>query len=127
MASDGKPQERYQLYHEEKAKGGIGLTMFGGSSSVALDSPAAPWNQISVADDSVVPFFQQFADRVHKHGAKLMIQLTHMGRRTKLGHGELVPYGLSRRSASGTGIPHDPEGDRGRGDRPHREGASRRP
>ncbi|GBD50375.1 NADH:flavin oxidoreductase [Methylopila sp. Yamaguchi] len=80
---DGKPQERYQLYHAEKAKGGIGLTMFGGSSSVALDSPAAPWNQISVADDSVVPFFQQFADRVHAHGAKLMIQLTHMGRRTK--------------------------------------------
>ncbi|SON53611.1 putative N-methylproline demethylase [Hartmannibacter diazotrophicus] len=80
---DGKPQERYQLYHAEKAKGGIGLTMFGGSSSVALDSPAAPWNQISVADDSVVPYFQEFADRVHRHGAKLMIQLTHMGRRTK--------------------------------------------
>ncbi len=80
---DGKPQERYQLYHEEKAKGGIGLTMFGGSSSVALDSPAAPWNQVSVADDGVVPFFQEFSDRVHKHGAKLMIQLTHMGRRTK--------------------------------------------
>jgi dimethylglycine catabolism A len=80
---DGKPQERYQLYHEEKAKGGIGLTMFGGSSSVAPDSPAAPWNQISVADDSVVPFFQEFSERVHRHGAKLMIQLTHMGRRTK--------------------------------------------
>ena len=81
--SDGKPKERYQLYHEEKAKGGIGLTMFGGSSSVALDSPAAPWNQISVADDSVIPFFQEFADRIHRHGAALMIQLTHMGRRTK--------------------------------------------
>ncbi|MCB8838374.1 NADH:flavin oxidoreductase [Aurantimonas sp. VKM B-3413] len=80
---DGKPQERYQLYHEEKAKGGIGLTMFGGSSSVALDSPAAPWNQISVADDAVVPFFREFSDRIHRHGAKLMIQLTHMGRRTK--------------------------------------------
>ena len=80
---DGKPQERYQLYHEEKARGGIGLTMFGGSSSVAPDSPAAPWNQISVADDGVVPYFQQFSDRVHRHGAKLMIQLTHMGRRTK--------------------------------------------
>src|SRR5436309_2123591 len=60
---DGKPQERYQLYHAEKAKGGIGLTMFGGSSSVAVDSPAAPWNQISVADDSVIPFFRQFSDR----------------------------------------------------------------
>ncbi|MFK8250357.1 oxidoreductase [Ancylobacter terrae] len=80
---DGKPQERYQLYHMEKAKGGIGLTMFGGSSSVAIDSPAAPWNQISVADDSVIPYFRQFAERVHAHGAKLMIQLTHMGRRTK--------------------------------------------
>ncbi|MCB4770975.1 NADH:flavin oxidoreductase [Ancylobacter sp. Lp-2] len=80
---DGKPQERYQLYHAEKARGGIGLTMFGGSSSVALDSPATPWAQISVADDSVIPYFQQFAERVHAHGAKLMIQLTHMGRRTK--------------------------------------------
>ncbi|RFC65179.1 FAD-dependent oxidoreductase [Fulvimarina endophytica] len=83
FGKDGKPQERYQLYHEEKAKGGIGLSMFGGSSSVSLDSPATPWNQISVADDSVVPFFQSFSERMHKHGAKLMIQLTHMGRRTK--------------------------------------------
>ena len=80
---DGKPQERYQLYHAEKAKGGIGLTMFGGSSSVAIDSPAAPWAQISVADDSVIPHFERFTERVHAHGAKLMIQLTHMGRRTK--------------------------------------------
>ncbi|WP_062227756.1 FAD-dependent oxidoreductase [Aureimonas frigidaquae] len=80
---DGKPQERYQLYHEEKAKGGIGLTMFGGSSSVAIDSPATPWAQISVADDSVIPFFQSFSERIHRHGAKLMIQLTHMGRRTR--------------------------------------------
>ncbi|WP_114391189.1 NADH:flavin oxidoreductase [Notoacmeibacter marinus] len=80
---DGKPKERYQLYHAEKAKGGIGLTMFGGSSSVALDSPATPWAQISVADDSVIPYFQSFAERVHGHGAKLMIQLTHMGRRTR--------------------------------------------
>lgn len=80
---DGKPQERYQLYHEEKAKGGIGLTMFGGSSSVALDSPATPWNQVSVTDDDIIPFFQSFAERIHRHGAKLMIQLTHMGRRTR--------------------------------------------
>src|SRR3954451_8555179 len=81
--SDGKPKERYQLYHEEKARGGIGLTMFGGSSSTAPDSPAAPWNQISVADDGVIPYFQEFSDRVHRHGAALMVQLTHMGRRTK--------------------------------------------
>ena len=80
---DGRPQERYQLYHEEKAKGGIGLTMFGGSSSVSPDSPATPWNQISVADDGVIEHFRQFSERVHVHGAALMIQLTHMGRRTR--------------------------------------------
>lgn len=79
----GKPKDRYQLYHAEKARGGIGLTMFGGSSSVDCDSPATPWNQIAVSDDSIIPYFQQFADRVHAYGGKLMIQLTHMGRRTR--------------------------------------------
>lgn len=79
----GRPGLRYQLYHEEKARGGIALTMFGGSSSVAPDSPAAPWNQISVADDGIIPHFQAFAERIHRHGAALMIQLTHMGRRTR--------------------------------------------
>lgn len=80
---DGKPQQRYQLYHEEKAKGGIGLAMFGGSASVSLDSPYTPWSQLSVSDDSIIPFFQEFADRIHRHGAGLMCQLTHMGRRTR--------------------------------------------
>ena len=80
---DGKPQERYQLYHEEKAKGGIGLAMFGGSSSVSIDSPASMWSQLSVADDSIIPYFKQFSARLHRHGARLMCQLTHMGRRTR--------------------------------------------
>ena len=34
LEDGGLPTERYQLYHEEKAKGGIALTMFGGSSNV---------------------------------------------------------------------------------------------
>ncbi len=78
---DGKPQERYQLYHEEKAKGGIGLSIFGGSTTVAIDSPANEYNQISAADDSVIPYFKEFAERMHRHGAKLMVQLTHIGRK----------------------------------------------
>ena len=39
MVDDHMPQDRYQAYHEEKAKGGIGLSMFGGSSTVSIDSP----------------------------------------------------------------------------------------
>lgn len=83
FADGGMPGERLQLYHTEKAKGGIGLTMFGGSSSVAPDSPAAWWSGISLENDSVIPHLQGFSKRVHDAGAALMVQMTHMGRRTR--------------------------------------------
>src|SRR5687768_4343707 len=71
----GNPMERYQRYHEEKAKGGLALTMFGGSSMV---SPDSSWGggQISVSDDSVVPHLRQFSDRIHAHGAAIMCQIS---------------------------------------------------
>jgi len=80
LEEDGMPAERYQLYHEEKARGGIGLTMFGGSSNVAPDSPNV-FRQLNVGDDRIVPYFRSFSDRVHAHGAALMCQITHLGRR----------------------------------------------
>lgn len=80
LEEGGMPKERYQLYHEEKAKGGIGLTMFGGSSNVAPDSPNI-FRQLNVGTDEIIPWLRQFADRVHAHGAALMIQITHLGRR----------------------------------------------
>ena len=76
----GMPTERYQLYHEEKAKGGIGLTMFGGSSNVDVDSPNI-FRQLNVGVDEIVPHLRQFSDRIHRHGAALMVQITHLGRR----------------------------------------------
>jgi 2,4-dienoyl-CoA reductase-like NADH-dependent reductase (Old Yellow Enzyme family)/thioredoxin reductase len=77
---NGLPKERYQLYHAEKAYGGIGLTMFGGSSNVAPDSPNV-FRQLNVGNDSIIPYFRQFAERIHALGAKLMCQITHLGRR----------------------------------------------
>src|SRR3712207_1871284 len=79
---DGLPRLRYQLYHEEKAKGGLALTMFGGSSSVAADSPSS-FGQIDISHERIVPVLQEFAARVHRHGCALMIQITHAGRRTR--------------------------------------------
>ena len=75
----GKPKERYQIYHEEKARGGIGLTMFGGSTGVSIDSKL-DWGALSAHDDTIIPYFREFAERIHRHGAKLMVQITHMGR-----------------------------------------------
>ena len=40
------PAESYRLYHVEKAKGGIGLTMIGGSAVVAPDSPQARYRKL---------------------------------------------------------------------------------
>ena len=81
-AEDRMPKLRYQLYHEEKARGGIALTMIGGSANVAIDSPST-FGQLYVGDDSIIPYFRQLADRVHNHGAAVMSQITHMGRRTE--------------------------------------------
>ena len=81
-AQDGKPKKHYQLYHEEKAKGGIALTMFGGSSNIAPDSASVFGGQIYVGDDTIVPYFKEFSERIHRHGAALICQITHMGRRT---------------------------------------------
>ena len=80
MDDDGMPGERYQRYHEEKAKGGLALTMFGGSSNVAPDSPSV-FNQLRVDHDRVIPYLQSFSDRIHARGAALMCQITHLGRR----------------------------------------------
>jgi 2,4-dienoyl-CoA reductase-like NADH-dependent reductase (Old Yellow Enzyme family) len=79
---DGLPQEQYQRYHEEKARGGIGLTIFGGSSIVSVDSPAT-FGQIDLSNDRVIPYLHSLADRVHTHGALTWCQITHMGRRTR--------------------------------------------
>ena len=59
---DKHPKLRYQLYHEEKAKGGLALTMFGGSSNIAPDSPSA-FGQIYIGDDSIVPVLREFSER----------------------------------------------------------------
>ena len=80
MDDAGMPAERYQRYHEEKAKGGIALSMFGGSSNVAPDSPNT-FGQLNVSDDACIAYLQQFSERMHSHGAALMCQISHLGRR----------------------------------------------
>ncbi len=80
-SEDGMPKERYQLYHEAKAKGGLAMTMFGGSASIAPDSPSV-FGQLNLATDDIIPYFREFSDRIHKYDCGLICQLSHMGRRT---------------------------------------------
>ena len=80
LQKDEFPQDAYQAYHEEKARGGIALSMFGGSSNVAIDSPNI-FNQLNVGTDAIIPHLQRFSQRMHDQGAALMCQITHLGRR----------------------------------------------
>jgi len=87
---EGMPTDRYRLYHEEKAKGGVALTMTAGSAVVAEDSPPA-FGNLHAYKDEIVPWIQRLTDGVHEHGAACMIQITHMGRRTGFAQGDWLP------------------------------------
>ncbi|HXW27109.1 MAG TPA: NADH:flavin oxidoreductase [Xanthobacteraceae bacterium] len=80
-SEDGMPKDRYRLYHVEKAKGGIALTMTAGSAVVSADSPPAFGNLLAYKDE-IVPWMRRLSDECHAHGAAVMIQITHLGRRT---------------------------------------------
>ena len=87
---DGMPKDRYRAYHAERAKAGVALTMTAGSAAVSKDSPPV-FNNILAYKDEVVPWIQNLTDGVHEHGCAVMIQLTHLGRRTNWNKGDWLP------------------------------------
>ncbi|MRG57486.1 NAD(P)-binding protein [Phyllobacterium sp. SYP-B3895] len=87
---DGMPKERYLAYTVERAKGGIALTMTAGSAAVSRDSPPV-FNNLLAYKDEIVPWIRRMSDAVHEEGAAIMIQLTHLGRRTRWDKGDWLP------------------------------------
>jgi 2,4-dienoyl-CoA reductase-like NADH-dependent reductase (Old Yellow Enzyme family)/threonine dehydrogenase-like Zn-dependent dehydrogenase len=89
-SEDGMPKDRYRLYHVEKAKGGVALTMTAGSAVVSRDSPPAFGNLLAWQDE-IVPWLRRLADECHDHGTAVMIQITHLGRRTSWSKADWLP------------------------------------
>ncbi|MBY6115733.1 NADH:flavin oxidoreductase [Mameliella alba] len=87
---DGMPKDRYAAYHAARAKGGVALAMTAGSAAVSKDSPPV-FNNVLAYKDEVVPWIRRLTDGVHEHGAAVMIQLTHLGRRTTWSKGNWLP------------------------------------
>jgi N-methyl-L-proline demethylase len=87
---DGMPKDRYRLYHLERAKGGVALTMTAGSAAVSRDSPPV-FNNILAYKDEVVGWMKNLTDDCHEQGCAVMIQLTHLGRRTRWDKGDWMP------------------------------------
>lgn len=93
---DGMPKERYAAYHAERAKAGVALAMTAGSAAVSKDSPPV-FNNVLAYRDDVVPWIQALTDGCHEHGCAVMIQLTHLGRRTGWNKGDWLPSVSSSR------------------------------
>jgi 2,4-dienoyl-CoA reductase-like NADH-dependent reductase (Old Yellow Enzyme family)/thioredoxin reductase len=87
---DGMPKDKYRAYHVERCKGGVALTMTAGSAAVSKDSPPV-FNNILAYRDEVVGWLKKLTDECHDHGAAVMIQLTHLGRRTGWSKGDWLP------------------------------------
>ncbi|NQD92845.1 NADH:flavin oxidoreductase [Pseudomonas sp. CrR25] len=87
---DGMPKALYRAYHVERAKAGVALTMTAGSAAVSRDSPPV-FNNILAYKDEVVGWMKDLTDECHEHGAAVMIQLTHLGRRTRWDKGDWLP------------------------------------
>jgi 2,4-dienoyl-CoA reductase-like NADH-dependent reductase (Old Yellow Enzyme family)/thioredoxin reductase len=72
--------DRYIRYHEHKARGGCGVVMMFGSSSIHPTS-VNDWGEVNNWDDGIVPQFQRMSEAIHRHGALCLSQISHRGRR----------------------------------------------
>ena len=75
---DGSVGERLIAYHEEQAKGGVGL-IISGVTGVAWPVGCVAMGQTAISEDKFIPGLKQLTDRVHAHGAKIAAQLHHGG------------------------------------------------
>ena len=77
--TNGKPTERLMDYYEERAKGGVGM-IIPGICRVNDMGGASTFTQLAMSHDYQIEPMHEFAERLHRHGAKLCIQLHHPGR-----------------------------------------------
>ncbi len=75
----GFPTQKLMDYYEERAKGGAGLIMTE-ITRVNDMTGAGAFAQLSASSDKCIVPFRELADRIHKHGAKIFVQLHHPGR-----------------------------------------------
>ena len=77
--TNGKPTEMLMDYYEERAKGGVGL-IIPGVTRVNDTRGTFSFTQLAMSHDYHIEPMREFAERIHRHGAKLGIQLHHPGR-----------------------------------------------
>jgi len=75
LGSGGMPSERLIRYHAERAKGGAGFIVV---EIAGVHHTAS--SDLKAWDEKTIPAYRALTDAVHEHGAKIALQLGHMGR-----------------------------------------------
>jgi 2,4-dienoyl-CoA reductase-like NADH-dependent reductase (Old Yellow Enzyme family)/thioredoxin reductase len=79
----GQPSDAHVAYHEERARGGVGLIVF--ESQAIHPTGKMSRRFVNAWDPAVVPMLRKVTNAVHAQGAKIFSQLTHGGH-TSLEH-----------------------------------------
>lgn len=77
--ADGMLTEANLDHYEQRAAGGAGLLILE-TSAVAYPVGATSRHQPALSTDACIPGLTALADRVHAHGAKVIVQACHHGR-----------------------------------------------
>ncbi|PLW68792.1 FAD-dependent oxidoreductase [Pseudohalioglobus lutimaris] len=77
--TDGSCSERLLAYYEERARGGAGLLVLETSAACFPNGSTMP-NTVGFSKDEFLPGLTDLANRVHRHGAKIVAQLNHGGK-----------------------------------------------
>jgi 2,4-dienoyl-CoA reductase-like NADH-dependent reductase (Old Yellow Enzyme family)/thioredoxin reductase len=80
---DGTPSKAHAAYHEERARGGVGLIIF--ESQAIHPTGKMSRRFVDAWDPKIIPAHRHITESVHRHGAKIFGQLTHGGH-TSLEH-----------------------------------------
>ena len=94
------PGERELYYFGERAKGGVGLIIYGGQFVHRVGG--GPF--VDVTDPKIVERYKRITDKVHEHGAFISAQLVHAGATQFFSESGLewtMPYGPSPMRAAG--------------------------
>ena len=78
----GEANEHIIRYYEDRAKGGVGLIITEITRVDEVEGIGTP-NQLGATDSRHVPHLERLAERVHKYGTKILVQLQHPGRENK--------------------------------------------
>lgn len=99
-AADGSVTPRTVEYYAARARGGVGLVVV---EATCVDAPVGRLSphQLVIDRDEVIPGFETLTRAVQGHGAAILLQLQHAGRKTSAaltGHQPVAPSAVASHS-----------------------------